>query len=738
MQDSMNPQNGNPRQGAGGGSVSSGKVSQMDEQDGLAAMKRATEQALEANEERGESSEIGAQVVADLVNEAVDREIAEEDNKQKKAKTGQKKMNQRDDSEGGNVVVEKEIKDSILREVLKKIREAENILIALSNNPSTDELAAAIGLATGLDLIGKHATAIYSGKTPNILDFLKPEETLEANTNVLQDFVIGLNKDKADHLRYKIDGDFVRVYITPYKSLISEKDLEFTRGDYNVDLVITLNVAAATELDGALREYGRIMHGATAINISNGVPGKFGDVEWVDARASSISEMVARLAMELDKQLDNSVATALLTGLVAATDKFSNQATTPEVMILAAKLMGLGADQQLIFKSLSRKLEFKEQEEIKIAQDEKEDEPKKKKDSTKLTVGHNGLMDAEGGEMTEKYVKLSELEPEEEPKDDSQERAKLIKREWEARAKVEEPGTEKDEAEKAEEQETAELEVTGSETTETENGGEAAGPSVDDMIKAAEAVKAEQVGYEMASLDSERESAGQGNAVVDEILAGLDKKTETSSVDFAQSESQTESTQAEPAQTEPVVSGGLPDYGKMIDEALNEKTEESSENQAKANGVDEYLNATEDLKGAVAGVENGINTSAGTGTFGVDTGNLGLGGGQNYGAPMGNASLPESELAPSTEGLPLPGSELTPPPVPPMPDFTNLPQMPSVAETNVANSADMASSADMANSVGAAAETVTGVATGAGPVLNPEPAGLQTNTESFRIPGVQS
>ena len=60
----------------------------------------------------------------------------------------------------------------------------------------------------------------------------------ETGTESLQDFVIALNKDKADHLRYKIDGDFVKVYVTPYKTTISGDDIEFSRGDYNVDLVI--------------------------------------------------------------------------------------------------------------------------------------------------------------------------------------------------------------------------------------------------------------------------------------------------------------------------------------------------------------------------------------------------------------------------------------------------------------------------------------------------------------------
>ena len=164
-------------------------------------------------------------------------------------------------------------------EVARKIGESHNVLIAISSDPSVDELAAAIGLSIYLDKLGTRATAIYSGSTPNALEFLKPEETFEATADTLQDFVIALNKDKADHLRYKLDGDYVKIYITPYRHRLSEEDLDFSYGDYNVDLVLALDVANGIDLDEALREHGRIMHDAVIINITTGNPGKFGEIE---------------------------------------------------------------------------------------------------------------------------------------------------------------------------------------------------------------------------------------------------------------------------------------------------------------------------------------------------------------------------------------------------------------------------------------------------------------------------
>lgn len=241
--------------------------------------------------------------------------------------------------------------DNFIRKISEKVDRSDNILVTLSRNPSVDEMVAAIGLTMFLDDLQKHTTAIYSGETPNALNFLRPQNTFENNTDSLQDFIIALNKEKADHLRYKLEGDFVKIYITPYKTVITEKDLQFSRGDYNVDLVIALGVPSAGDLDEALSEYGRIMHNAATVDITIGAPGRFGEIEWSNPMASSVSEMVTKLIFAMDEgqaRVNKDIATALLTGIVAATGRFSNNRTTSDTLELASRLMSMGADQQLI------------------------------------------------------------------------------------------------------------------------------------------------------------------------------------------------------------------------------------------------------------------------------------------------------------------------------------------------------------------------------------------------------
>lgn len=241
------------------------------------------------------------------------------------------------------------------QQIIERLSQANNILVTVSKNPSVDQLSACIGLTLLLNRLDKHATAVFSGAVPSVIEFLQPEQTIEKNTDSLRDFIISLDKNKADKLRYKVEDQFVRIYITPYKSSISQNDLVFSEGDFNVEVVVALGVHSQAELDAAITAHGRILHDATVISINagQGRPAAIGQINAVDPQASSLCEILVNLSDGLGQNLmDNQMATAFLTGIVAETNRFSNQKTTPVVMSVSAKLMAAGANQQLIVGNL--------------------------------------------------------------------------------------------------------------------------------------------------------------------------------------------------------------------------------------------------------------------------------------------------------------------------------------------------------------------------------------------------
>jgi len=117
-------------------------------------------------------------------------------------------------------------------------------------------------------------------------------------------------------------------------------------------------------LDAALTAQGGVLKDVTIATFSDGMQvSQLGSLDWNDKNASSLSEMVATIsdAFKTDKTiLDKQIATALLTGIVAATDRFSNTRTTSRVMTTAAQLMAAGADQQLIAAKLQESHQISE------------------------------------------------------------------------------------------------------------------------------------------------------------------------------------------------------------------------------------------------------------------------------------------------------------------------------------------------------------------------------------------
>lgn len=285
--------------------------------------------------------------------------------------------------------------DSQRQQASERIKQANNILVTVSSNPSVDQLAACIGLTVSLNKMGKHATAVFSGEVPSTLEFLQPEKTIEKNTDSLRDFIIALDKSKADKLRYKVEDRVVKIFITPYRTSITDKDLEFSQGDFNVDVVVALGVHNQDELDLAITSHGRILHDATIVTLNTKAGGELGSINWLDPNASSLSELGVQLVNALDKSLiDGQVATAFLTGIVAETERFSNNKTTPQTMSVSAQLMSSGANQQLVATKLEEPVAPPPPPPAPIATQEAHDEkstpePVKKSSDGTLEIAHD-------------------------------------------------------------------------------------------------------------------------------------------------------------------------------------------------------------------------------------------------------------------------------------------------------------------------------------------------------------
>lgn len=85
---------------------------------------------------------------------------------------------------------------------------------------------------------------------------------------------------------------------------------------------------------------------------------RFGDVNVIDAKASSTGELLRDLFRELDIKLTPEIAEALYIALVTDTGRFQYTNTTPKSLRLAAELVEAGADLHRIFQGVYESVQF--------------------------------------------------------------------------------------------------------------------------------------------------------------------------------------------------------------------------------------------------------------------------------------------------------------------------------------------------------------------------------------------
>ncbi|MGE5197091.1 MAG: DHH family phosphoesterase, partial [Deltaproteobacteria bacterium] len=107
-------------------------------------------------------------------------------------------------------------------------------------------------------------------------------------------------------------------------------------------------------------EVGRLASSAkTILNIDHHISNeKFGDVNWVDPKAASCTEMVYQLYKKLRIPFDKDAATLLYTGIVTDTGSFRYVNTNRSTHLIAAELLKFDLDVAKIYKVIYENVPF--------------------------------------------------------------------------------------------------------------------------------------------------------------------------------------------------------------------------------------------------------------------------------------------------------------------------------------------------------------------------------------------
>ncbi len=180
-----------------------------------------------------------------------------------------------------------------LNEICRSIKKYNNFLITAHTSPEGDALGSQLGFYNLVKKLGKQATMISDDELPYGYDFLPGAKA-----------ICRLGKEC--------------------------KDIKF-------DCLVVLDCA---DLKRTGRVYKLKTNHQPILNIDHHISNQiFGDVNWVDAQASSCSEMIYKLYKQLHLPLDKDTALVLYTGIMTDTGSFRYSNTSSSTFKVASELL---------------------------------------------------------------------------------------------------------------------------------------------------------------------------------------------------------------------------------------------------------------------------------------------------------------------------------------------------------------------------------------------------------------
>ncbi|MEK7614855.1 MAG: hypothetical protein AAB431_00530 [Patescibacteria group bacterium] len=245
------------------------------------------------------------------------------------------------------------------QQVFEAIKRSTHPLICIPSGAGADQYASALGLAKVLDKLEKKSViAAADGKPSKNLKFISGHEDIVQRLENLQRFVIELDasKTKVDELSYEIKGDRLYVSLSPKKGFWSEKDVRTTSSGYRFDLIICIGSPDYESCAHLYSENPDFFYRTPVINIDHSPENEhYGQINVVDLTASACGEVCHDLVESIDTGLlDEEIATAFLTGMIAKTKSFQTNIVTPKTLQTASKLIAKGAKRDQIVQHLYR------------------------------------------------------------------------------------------------------------------------------------------------------------------------------------------------------------------------------------------------------------------------------------------------------------------------------------------------------------------------------------------------
>lgn len=236
---------------------------------------------------------------------------------------------------------------------------AEHILITFRKDFTPDAVGASLALARTLEKRGKKVDVAADGfAAPKTLAFLPGADRIKPALHGMRKFVISLDmsKTKIDELSYEVQGDKLKIHVTPKQGGFAPTDVSAEHKDYKYDLVVAIDTPDYQSLGGLFTDHADFFYARPVANIDHDPANeRYGNLNLVDVTAASCCEAVYGLcAADGQHFLDPDTATCLLAGIISKTKSFKTPSVSPRTLDIASQLMAAGARRGDIVANLYR------------------------------------------------------------------------------------------------------------------------------------------------------------------------------------------------------------------------------------------------------------------------------------------------------------------------------------------------------------------------------------------------
>ncbi len=243
-----------------------------------------------------------------------------------------------------------------LNHVLEK---SKHILIALKKDPSADAVSGAVACALFLKQLNKHVDIVSDNFTlSHKLSFLHQADSIKDRMPHLQKFIINVDVSNMglQELSYDVKDNLLQIFLTPKHGFFTHDHIRTAQTNFRYDLIITMDTPDLDSLGEMYTNNTDLFYKVPIMNIDASPANEhYGTYNVIDVTASSTCEIIANMLEQYnDALIEKEIATALLTGMIAATQSFKTKNVKPQALTLASKLVGIGADREFIIQHLYR------------------------------------------------------------------------------------------------------------------------------------------------------------------------------------------------------------------------------------------------------------------------------------------------------------------------------------------------------------------------------------------------